>query len=129
MPGGDCKLDSEYRFAFGRENAVGNPVAVSRYLGSRYSGGVVGSDWCPAALPCSWSIWISASQRRLVCSCSCIAASKRRLDSKIFPNSSFFFSICYTVSGCRSWLSTLVGHGVEAWGTSTLPSLPWGLFK
>lgn len=36
-PGGEVKLDREYRF--GRENMVGNPLEVSRY-----SGGVVGSD-------------------------------------------------------------------------------------
>jgi hypothetical protein len=36
-PGGDTKLEAEYRF--GRENMVGKPPVVSRY-----SGGVVGSD-------------------------------------------------------------------------------------
>ena len=36
-PGGDVRLDVEYRF--GREKRVGKPDEVSRY-----SGGVVGSD-------------------------------------------------------------------------------------
>ncbi len=74
-PGGEVKLEVEYRF--GRENKVGNPEDVSRY-----SGGVVGSDWCPPYRPRSsciltsslsdcmvWasSFWISAS-KRLLCS-------------------------------------------------------------
>lgn len=37
MPGGETRLDMEYRF--GLENIVGKPGLVSRY-----SGGVVGSD-------------------------------------------------------------------------------------
>lgn len=39
-PGGEVRLEVEYRF--GREKTDGNPELVSRY-----SGGVVGSDWCP----------------------------------------------------------------------------------
>lgn len=39
-PGGDVRLEVEY--LFGRENTEGKPE-----LDSRYSGGVVGSDWCP----------------------------------------------------------------------------------
>jgi hypothetical protein len=43
MPGGEVRLEVEYRF--GRENMVGKPDGVSRY-----SGGVVGSDWWPLNL-------------------------------------------------------------------------------
>ena len=39
-PGGDVKLEVEY--LFGREKTDGNPEEDSRY-----SGGVVGSDWWP----------------------------------------------------------------------------------
>lgn len=99
MPGGDCRLDSEYRFAFGRENAPGKPVVVSRY-----SGGVVGSDWCPDNLPCSSTICDNSI------SCFCISASKSRFCSRILSNSSRFFSICFAVSDDHSLTSTRVGQ-------------------
>lgn len=100
MPGGDCRLDNEYRFAFGREKAPGKPVVVSRY-----SGGVVGSDWCPDNLPCSSTICDNSN------SCFCISASNSRFCSRILSNSSRFFSICFAVSDDDPCLtSTRVGQ-------------------
>jgi len=89
-PGGEVKLEVEYRF--GRENIVGKPEDVSRY-----SGGVVGSDWWPPnRLPVNSScIYCSSCSSRRVCASSFwISASKRRLCSRSRSYSSRFFSNC-----------------------------------
>jgi hypothetical protein len=87
------RLDVEYRF--GREKTDGKPE-----LDSRYSGGVVGSDWWPALeflldRPRSSCIWASSCSSRRCCrSSSCISASKRLFCSRSLSYSSFFFSNC-----------------------------------
>jgi len=67
---------------------VGNPDEVSRY-----SGGVVGSDWWPASLPMS-SCMATSSCSSLRCCWSnlCISASKRRFCSLSLSYSKRFFS-------------------------------------
>jgi hypothetical protein len=93
-PGGETRLDVEY--LLGRENMEGNPEEVSRY-----SGGVVGSDWCPVkprpVFPRPKSSCICAnSSSSISCCCSSLAisASNRRFCSTNFSYSSVFFCNC-----------------------------------
>lgn len=80
-------LEVEKRF--GREKMEGKPLLVFRY-----SGGVVGSDWCPANRFISSSIRTNSSaSRRCFWSNACISISKSRLCSRILSYSNRFFSI------------------------------------
>lgn len=133
---GETKLEVEY--LFGRENMVGNPEEVSRY-----SGGVVGSDKWPVRAPRPKSSCIrnsSISSSRCCAASFCISASKRRLCSRIFSYSIFFFSSCNSQSAmllapqkanqprvCRSEaLASLTGK--QAMRSSRAGVIPIGLY-
>lgn len=119
-PGGDTKLEVEY--LFGRENIVGNPDAVSRY-----SGGVVGSDWCPVKpkpvgpRPRSSCICASSSSS-ISCCCSnfAISASKRRFWSTSFSYSIVFFWSCKHCQQLCTRGETETGHIGRNWLTTSL---------
>lgn len=68
---------------------VGKPEELSRY-----SGGVVGSDWWPSLPRSSCMAASSCSSRRCARSSFCISASKRRLCSLNRSYSNLFFSSC-----------------------------------
>ena len=87
-------LEVENRF--GRDNMDGNPVPDSRY-----SGGVVGSDWYPAdgltRLSASAICWISFASCCCRRSIMAISASNRWRWLRRFSYSWRFFSSCFIV--------------------------------